>query len=166
LQLGKVILALSLPPSYGVCEAYAGEAAQCNSVFRQGIDYIYIPYTRTSADQHRLSSLINDTTIVIDLLPVQCIPVAIKVLCTFYFIPCGNSTVFQPPVSVCSEECFHLRNDLCPNQWERALAYFAGRPDLIARGLNLIDCNNSGQILEPLSHCCVNAGVTLCKRIV
>ena len=156
-------LALSFPLRYGVCEAYAGDVAPCNSVFRKGVDYIYIPYTRTSGNQRHLSRLINDTSIVFDLLPMQCRDVAVKVLCTFYFIPCGTSTAFEPPVSVCSEECFHLRNNLCPIQWEQALSYFAGRPNLVEVGLNLIDCNSSGEILTPLSHCCVDAGVTLCK---
>ena len=146
-----------------MCEAYTGEAALCNSIFREGVDYIYIPNTRTSGNQRLLSRLFSDTTIVFDLLPMQCRDVAIKVLCTFYFIPCGTSTAFEPPVSVCSEECFHLRNNLCPTQWEQALSYFAVRPNLVEVGLNLIDCNSSGEILTPLSHCCVDAGVTLCK---
>ena len=163
LQHQEVSLALSFPLRYGVCEAYTGDVAPCNSVFREGVDYIYIPYTRIFGNQRRLSIFINDATLALSLLPMQCRDVAIKVLCTYYFIPCGTSTAFQPPASVCSEQCFHLRNDLCPIQWEQALLYFADRQDLIAVGLNLIDCNSSGEILEPLSHCCVDAGVTLCK---
>ena len=156
-------LASFLLPRYGVCEPYAGLADPCNSLFRAGVDYIYIPHTRTFGNQRRLSVYMNDTRLSLRFLPEQCRDVTIKLLCTFYLIPCGNSTVFQPPVSVCSEQCFHLRNDLCPNEWELVLGYFNANPWLIDLGLAFIDCNNTGLILEPLPYCCTDAGVTLRK---
>ena len=146
-----------------MCEPYTGVATPCNSLFRAGVDYIYIPNTRTVGSQNFLSRYINDTEFALRLLPERCRDAAIRLLCTFYFIPCGNSTVFQPPVSVCSEQCFHLRNDLCPTEWVQVLAFFRTRPDLIRLGLGFIDCNNTGLILEPLPYCCTDAGVTLRK---
>ena len=146
-----------------MCEPYAGLAGPCNSLFRAGVDYIYIPHTRANGDQHHLSRHMNDTQLAITFIPERCRDVTVKLLCNFYLIPCGNSTVFQPPVSVCSEQCFHLRNDLCPNEWVQVLAFFRTRPDLIDLGLGFIDCNNTGLMLKPLPHCCTDAGVTLRK---
>ena len=152
-----------LLPRYGVCEPYAGLAGPCNSLFRAGVDYIYIPYTRTHGDQHRLSQHMNDTQLSITFIPERCRDVTIKLLCNFYLIPCGNSTVFLPPVSVCSEQCFHLRNDLCPDEWELVLGYLNANQWLVDIGLGFIDCNNAGLMLEPLPYCCTDAGVTLRK---
>ena len=156
-----------LPSSYGVCEAYMGGVTLCNSVFRAGVDLVYIPYTRTRGDQRLLSSYMNDSnSFVSPLMQERCREVTIKLLCNYYLIPCGNSSVFQPPVSVCSEQCFHLRNDLCPNEWEQVLAFFRSNPELVALGLGFIECNNTGLILEPLPHCCTDAGITLRKCLL
>ena len=155
-----------LPSSYGVCEAYMGGVTWCNSVFRAGVDYVYIPYARTHGDQRLLSSNINNAMAFILLLPEQCRERGIKLLCNYYLIPCGNSSVFQPPVSVCSEQCLHLRNDLCPYEWELVLAYLRRNPGLVAIGLGFIECNNTGLILEPLPHCCTDAGITLRKSLL
>ena len=57
----------------------------------------------------------------------------------FILIPCGNSTAFYLPPSVCSEQCFHLRN-LCPVEWQQAKLFNDAREDLIANGLSFIDC--------------------------
>ena len=146
-----------------MCEPYAGLASPCNSVFRAGVDYVYIPYTRTYGDQRRLSIYMNDSQLSVTFIPEQCREVTIQLLCNYYLIPCGNSSVFQPPVSACSEQCLHLRNDLCPNEWELVLAYFRNNPGLVALGLGFIECNNTGLILEPLPHCCTDAGITLRK---
>ena len=150
----------SFLPSYGVCEAYAGEATICNSVIQTSVDYVYIPHTRVS--QYYISRFMNDAALVAAALPERCRDIAISLLCTFYFIPCGNSSMFYPPSSVCSEQCFHLRN-LCPIEWQQAELFNAAREDLIANGLSFIDCNNTGLIIEPLPHCCTDAGVTLRK---
>ena len=152
-----------LPSSYGVCEAYTGGVTFCNSVFRAGVDHVYIPYTRTSGNQQSLSSYIDDANIFVSVLSEQCREIGIKLLCTFYLIPCGNSSVFQPPVSVCSEQCFHVRNNPCASVWELIVTHFRNNPELVALGLAFIECNDTGLILEPLPYCCTDAGITLRK---
>ena len=138
-------------------------ATPCNSLLRAGVDYVYIPKTRTSGRQYLLSRYVNETEIALSLIPERCRDVIIKLLCTFYLIPCENSSVFQPPVSVCSEQCLHLRNDLCPTVWELVLGYFRNNPRLADLGLGFIECNNTGLILEPLPYCCTDAGIPLRK---
>ena len=127
------------------------------------MDHVYIPYTRTSGNQQSLSRYIDDANPFISLLPEQCREIGIKLLCNYYFIPCGNSSAFQPPVSVCSEQCFHVRNDLCPNEWKLIVEHFRNNPELVALGLAFIECNNTGLILEPLPYRCTDAGITLRK---
>lgn len=148
------------PPSYGVCEAYAGEATICNSVIRASVDYVYIPQTRRNQDL--ISRFLNQSALVAAALPERCRDIAISLFCTFYLIPCGNSTMFYLPPSVCSEQCFYLRN-LCPVEWQQAELFNAAREDLIANGLSFINCSNTGLILEPLHHCCTDAGIPLRK---
>ena len=147
-------------PSYGVCEAYAGEATICNSVIQTSVDHVFIPHIRFS--QSYISFALNNAAGVLGGLPEHCRDIAISLFCTFYLIPCGNSTVFYPPSSVCSEQCLHLRN-LCPVEWRQAELFIDADAGLVANGLSFIKCNNTGLILEPLPHCCTDAGITLRK---
>ncbi len=158
---------------HGVCEEYNGLATACNSVISAG-DYIYIPYGRVDGDQKRLTEQFNMASIIVTLLPPRCLEVVRKLLCTYYFIPCGKLHSFDnvsgqnfvemiPPVSVCSEPCFYLQNDLCPEEWKTAIEYFESRPDLVAVGLGFINCSEPGVLLEPLPYCCTDAGITTCK---
>ena len=124
------------------------------------MDYVYIPHTRRN--QELISRFLNDAALVAGALPERCRDIAISLFCSFYLIPYGNSTVFYPPPSVCSEQCFYPRN-LCPVEWQQAKLFNDAREDLIANELSFIDCNNTGLILEPLHHCCTDAGIPLCK---
>ncbi len=160
---------------YGVCEEYNGLVTACNSIISAG-DYIYIPFKRVNGDQKRLTTQVSLANIIVTLLPPSCLEVARKILCAHYFIPCGKLHSFgnvsgqnfverTPPVSVCSEQCFYLQNDLCPEEWKTAIEYFQSQPDLVTVGLAFINCSEPGVLLEPLPYCCTDAGVTICKPI-
>ena len=121
---------------------------------------MFVPFRRTSGDVHRLNNFVADTNIVVDLISDACREPARRVLCYFYYPPCGNETVFESPREVCSDTCSFLRDDLCPVEWESATQHFNGIGDFVTSfGLNFIDCNDPGAFIHPLPHCCSDAGL-------
>ena len=87
-----------------------------------------------------------------------CIEEARAVLCQYFFPPCGNSTVFEPPKSVCGGVCDHLRS-LCPQRFDQLRAYFNSLSDV---GLTSINCSNTGQYLD-FPHCCSDLDIEIRK---
>ena len=121
---------------------------------------MFVPFRRTSGDVIQLSNFLADANIVVSLISDACREPARRVVCYFYYPPCGNETVFESPREVCSDACLFLRDDLCPVEWESATQYFNGNMDFITRfGLNFIDCNDPGAFIHPLPHCCSDAGL-------
>ena len=129
---------------------------------------MFVPFRRTSGDIARLSAFVADTNVVVDFISDACREPARRLLCSFYYPPCGNATRFEPPKEVCSDTCLFLR-DFCPTEWELATQFFNDDIDTnIPHGLNFIDCNDPGAFIHPLPHCCFDAGLdimTLCKFI-
>ena len=153
---------------YGNCVPYtnSSRANPCDPLFNHGIDYVFIPFTRTSGDIDQLNRRVSDTTLIVDLITDACKEPARRLLCYFYYPPCGNSTVFEPPKAVCSDTCFYLRDDLCSLEFAAAIHHF-NRNDFLGRlGLNFIDCDDPGMFIHPLPHCCFNAGIQTCKLII
>ena len=57
------------------------------------------------------------------------------------------------PVSICPEECVYVQNE-CTDAWNQLTS-------LVSINLGFINCSNPGQMLDPLPHCCVDAGITM-----
>ena len=96
----------------------------------------------------------------------ECQDLALRILCHYFLPPCGNSTTFKPPTSVCMETCNYMQ-ETCPNEWNLVLAYFE-EVDISARnhGATFINCSDTGQYLNPLPHCCSNLGIAICMYII
>jgi len=93
---------------------------------------------------------------VIATISAQCQELIQSVLCLYYYSPCGFNGTLTSPVSICPEECFYVQNE-CTGTWNQ----LAGLLGISGSGLGFINCSNPGQILDPLPHCCVDAGVTI-----
>ena len=142
---------------YGRCVPYVKSSREnpCDPLFRDGIDHVFVPFRRTSGDVVRLNDFVADTSIAIDLISDACRERARKLLCYFYYPPCGNSTMFEPPNAICSDACTRIRDDHCAAEWDAASAWFNGNTnDITTNGLNFIVCNDPGAFLYPLPHCC------------
>ena len=138
----------------------------CDLVYTEGIDYIYLPDRRTGGDIDRYLNLVEDASLILSLVPDKCLDPALRVLCHFYFPPCGNSTHFQSPTSVCIEFCNYLQ-ELCPFEWGQAIAFFEENDSrLRPQGLTFINCSNTGEYLDPLSYCCSDVGLQIRMFIV
>jgi len=120
---------------------------------------VYIPYRRALGSIETLNSFIADTNIVVDLIGEHCREAARKAVCYFYYPPCGNSTTFQPPKSICQDECFYVKDTLCPAEWALAQDYFQNNPTRY--NLHFINCSNPATYIEPLPHCCFDGLVQI-----
>ena len=126
----------------------------CDEFYTSGVDYIYIPKTRTHG---RYSRLMRD---IIDFGPLllssldRCYNAARRVICHFYLPPCGNSTTFELPTSVCRETCLTVQ-ELCGEEWESVINMFQqNRLALEIEGTTFIDCEDTGKHLNPLPYSC------------
>ncbi|CAI8036667.1 Scavenger receptor cysteine-rich domain superfamily protein [Geodia barretti] len=131
----------------------------CDDLYEPGVDYIYVPLSRSKGIYSRL---IKDIAayghfLLEDL--VECYEIARRVLCRYYFPPSGNVTHFHPPVSVCPEQC-RLIEQLCPEEWASVVKRFQDNDAIISgQGLQLIECDFPGRHLSPLPHCCSDLGL-------
>ena len=129
-------------------------------MIEKDVDYVYIPFIRTGGDQDELSRQVTVAGVLFETLPEKCREVARQLLCTYYFIPCGRNGTMFPPPAICRDECEYFSVDLCPDEWQLALSYFANDQETFdAVGVSLVNCSNPGRILEPLPHCCTAVGI-------
>ena len=132
----------------------------CDPLFRADIDYVYVPFTRALGSLTLLNSFVVDANIVFELIDEPCKDVARRITCYFYYPSCGNSTHFEPPQAVCPETCSLAQDTLCPLVWVAAQQHFNAIEDFVDRyGVNFINCSNPSDFIDPLPHCCSDAGV-------
>ena len=129
-------------------------AVLCDPLLEINVDYVYIPFSRVFGSQEELISQVNLGIVILESIPDKCKEVARKLVCKFFFIPCGKNGTLVSPQAICEDECTYLSVDLCPNEWELAVQHFARQPILDQFGLSWVNCSNPGKILEPLPHCC------------
>ena len=132
----------------------------CDSMFRHGVDYVYVPFTRS---QSLLRMYIHDY-LRLNSLPSQCSDAINKALCVHYFLPCGNSSSIQVPQFLCPDTCQYIVDDLCSNIWEELKGKIEIRsPTFNMVGYDLPVCDNTSMVIAPLNlpnDCCSSGGVT------
>jgi len=134
----------------------------CDVLLTSGVDYVYLPNGRGGGSLDSLTNFVADTTVVFGLISEPCREVARKALCSFYYPPCGNSTTFEPPISVCQDECAYIRDELCSIEWQLALQHLAGIPDILnTYNIHFLNCSDPAAYIEPLPHCCLDGIVQI-----
>lgn len=150
---------------FGSCVPYPArdQSIPCDALYTPGVDHIFVSYRRTGGNIDRYLDRIEVTAgLVLAVFRDECQDAAVRVLCQFFLPPCGNSTIFEPPTSVCMEACNYLR-DTCPTEWDQVIAIFEENDSEIRPyGANFINCRNTGEYLNPLPHCCSDVGVDIC----
>ena len=129
----------------------------CDAIFVPGVDYVYVPHRRSDGNTDLYLHNMNSVTIIRSFLKDRCRGPVTKALCHFYLPPCGNSSTFQPPTSVCTEECNYVA-ELCPSDWERIRVLLE---TLDRRAFTFINCSNTGEYLDPLPYCCSDVGIDI-----
>ena len=134
----------------------------CDAIYTPGVDHIYVSYQRTGGNLSVYRDIIEPyAALVLDVFRGECHDLAIRVLCHYYLPPCGNSTTFEPPNSVCMESCNYLQ-ETCLSQWNQVAAFFEENSSLARRyGVTFINCSNTGEYLNPLPHCCSDLGIDI-----
>ena len=142
---------------YGHCIPFRKQEQEslCDNFYTSGVDYIYVPNTRNNGRYSRLmKDIINFAPILLARLD-KCYEPALRIICHFYLPPCGNSTSFELPTSVCEETCMRVQES-CGQEWESVLEMFRqNRIALEIEGTAFIDCENTGKHLSPLPHNCI-----------
>ena len=149
---------------YGNCVPYnSSSLTPCDDLYIQDVDHVFIPYNRGGGDLEYFLSFVGDAELVFSFAPEICRDEAKAIICPYFLPPCGNSTVFEPPTSICEATCNYLRS-LCPNEWEKVSQFMETQLFLTKNGFTMINCSNTGEYLPP-SHCCEDLGIEIRKCI-
>uniref|UniRef100_A0A1X7THR0 Receptor protein-tyrosine kinase n=1 Tax=Amphimedon queenslandica TaxID=400682 RepID=A0A1X7THR0_AMPQE len=161
----------SLMSTSGRCEPYIkrdSEAGVCDDFYIPGTDYVYIPNRRLGGSQNLLRQFSEELYEYIPSIPARCRNIAIRVLCTHYYLPCGFNGTLHVPLPLCPDVCRYLSETLCPDIWSFTASYLTSdqihpeyRND---EGIKLPSCNNTDKLIDFLnltSDCCSNGRVSL-----
>ena len=135
--------------SIGTCQRYLGQSNLCNDVYNPS-DYIF-----TAMNQTLLANELDNRIFYVLRDSGECGDLISKVLCHYFFAPCGANGLLHLPLSICPEEC---------NFVEAACAKQLGLVNNLLRGsanLNIISCRATGALLQGLSPCCIDAGIEI-----
>ena len=133
--------------SIGSCQRYLGRSNLCNSLYKSS-EYIFIA-TNQSFVSNELDSRV---------LPVlqgyseMCSDLISRMLCHYFFAPCGANGLLHLPLSVCSKEC-HYVESTCTKEWIVVTNL------LSVAGLGIINCSTTDALLQGLAPCCIDAGI-------
>ena len=152
---------------YGNCVPYNSSSLRqgtpCDDLYIQNVDYVFIPFDRANGTLENYLYFVEKTRIAFNLAPEICKHEAKVVFCHYFLPPCGNSAVFEPPTSVCKDVCSYTHS-LCPEQWALVKEFMKNQPRYVENGFTMINCSNTGEYLDPLSHCCEDLGINeICK---
>ena len=92
----------------------------------------------------------------------KCSDVARQVFCHYYLPPCGNSSVFELPTSICRETC-QILQETCGEDWDIAITAFQQNPFVIREEIDFIVCEDPGKPLSPLPYSCTPFEIIICR---
>ena len=134
----------------------------CDDLYKVGVDYVYLPndgnFLKILDDIVRFGEYFLESF-------NDCYEQARRVFCHYYLPPCGNSTHFISPTSVCPNNCKQI-DEKCPDEWDVLVNDFKF---VLESGITqIIDCNFSGEHLAPLPSCCedYNTGIYTSVKII
>ena len=150
---------------FGSCGPFFREmnSTVCDDLYEVGIDYVYLPKGRNDGNYlNMLEDIVRFGEFFLEPFSA-CYEQARRVLCHYYLPPCGNSTHFIPPTSVCPNNCKQIIEQ-CPEEWGNLVGNLEEFNFILeSDGTNIIDCNFPGQHLAPLPFCCEDIGVNISK---
>ena len=84
----------------------------------------------------------------------ECGDLISRLLCHYFFAPCGANGQLHLPLAVCQEECQYVQST-CENQWRITNNL------LSSARLGTVSCSTTGSLLQGLALCCTGAGITI-----
>ena len=131
----------------------------CEGVYQKGRDYVYISKQKTAVDYSNILNVIGYTENLFkeEFSTDECTNPLLRMICHYYLPPCGNSTHFEPPTSVCEAACkLQTQSEKC----QSLLGNFQDR--LKSATGDQLECSTS--ILDPLPHSCSNLGFNVSSK--
>ena len=117
-----------------------------------GIDYVYISKGKDPKFYTDLLKVMVEfhEFVRVSFKDYECANTTIRMLCHYYLPPCGNSTHYEPPISVCPVACEALK--------EKCTIFFnAFQRKLMVNTSDRLDCFKS--VIDPLPHICSNLDI-------
>ena len=105
-------------------------------------------------DQLILSTEVDNILPLLSAINGECRDVMSKLLCHYFFAPCGANDQLHLPLAVCQDECHYVQT-VCNKQWGVVNHL------LSAAGLSNVSCNATGSLLQGLAPCCIDAGIQI-----
>ncbi len=150
---------------YGRCVPYVrpSTGGPCDSLFEEGVDYIFLPFTRANGSLRIINDRLDEFVFALELINEPCLTAAVYSICNFIYPPCGTSTQFSPPPAMCTDDCLIVTEDICKTEFVTLRKYFfeSVPSSMEALGLDVINCSDPGQFIDPLPHCCFGAGKSM-----
>ena len=87
----------------------------------------------------------------------ECGDLISRLLCHYFFAPCGANGQLHLPLAVCQEECQYVQST-CESYWRVV------NNQLSSSGLGTISCASTDALLRGLAPCCVDAGIEVQGR--
>ena len=152
----------------GRCTPYHGPLRSnisCDTMFRVGVDYVYIPNTRERGNQVSVRDFLErPATLALQIIRTDhdCFVALSRALCVHYYLPCGSNGTIHVPQFLCPEVCDYIVNDVCRTEWPILLNEFQTRIAPGTTGLEFPFCNNTQQTISYLNlsnDCCNDAGI-------
>ena len=145
----SVLLLHLLNCSIGTCQRYLSQSDLCNG-FYSSTDYIF-----TAMNQSFLSrELESRVPPILSGVDGGCNELISKVVCHYFFAPCGANGLLHLPLSVCPEECHYVQS-ACEHKWNIMNSLLNNAE------LGIVNCNRTGNLLQGLSPCCTDAQTDL-----
>ena len=133
------------------CEVYQGHSILCAYTIGENISVYISRYRRQSDLTLKLNKFIG---LLLNTTSNRCKNLIRRVLCLYFYPPCGFNGTLTTLVSICPEECLYVQNE-CLKVWSTLEAF------LLKIKLGFINCGSPGERLDNLPHCCVDAGITM-----
>ena len=87
----------------------------------------------------------------------ECGDLMSRLLCHYFFAPCGANGQLHLPLAVCPDECQYVQS-VCERSWSIV-------NQLLSRaGLGTVSCSATGSLLQGLALCCIDAGIDISKN--
>ena len=135
--------------SIGTCQNHLNQSILCNGFYNSS-DYIF-----TVMNLSFLSSQMDGRILpVLRGYSLECSDLISRVLCHYFFAPCGANGLLHLPLSVCSEEC-HYVESTCEKEW------VVVNNVLGSAGLSTVNCSSTSIHLQGIAPCCIDARIQI-----
>ena len=85
----------------------------------------------------------------------ECGDLISRLLCHYFFAPCGANGQLHLPLAVCQEECQYVQS-ACESDW-RVVSNL-----LSSNGLGTVGCaSTDAAVIQDLAPCCTDAGIKI-----